>query len=200
MDPISIGVGVGMAVVSQVTKKIMEKAADPAKVANSVNWLFLAVSHFLKIRKNETPAETPIAPPPDSDATPTPPSVVSDALVAEKRAAVEGIATSLQAKQPTSATGGVRLQALDDFTAAQLAREITSLLSQLDTYLGNLRFEEEKATQYGGVALAPVIIMNTVRLQRREIGERLVRLNAVVGKVFGVSAPGLDLLNASLHE
>ena len=200
MDPISIGVAVGMAVVSQVTKKIMEKAADPEKIANSVNWLFLATAHFFKVRKKETPPETAIAPPPSPEAKPLPPPAVSDALVEEKRAAVEEIATSLNAKQPSAAQGGVRVKVLDDFAAEQIANEITSLLNQLDTYLGNLRFEEEKAAQYGGPAMVTVIVMNTIRLQRREIGARLMRLNTAVGKAYGVSAPDLDLLTAALKE
>src|SRR6266536_2824036 len=106
MDPISLGVGVGVAVVSQVTKKILEKAADPEKVASSVNWLFHAVSHFFKVRKKETPPETPIAPPPTPEANPQPPPVVSDTLVEEKRAAVEEIATSLKVERPAPTAGG----------------------------------------------------------------------------------------------
>ena len=200
MDPLSIGYGVAMAVISQASRKLMEKAADPEKIANGVNWLFQATTHFFKIRRKQAPAETPIASPPAPDPTPAPPPNVSDAMVEEKRAAVDDIAAAIKQPAPPPVAGGVRAKALDDFAAEQIEREITSLLTQIETYLNNLRFEEEKASQHGGVTFAPVIVMNTIRLQKREIAARLVRLNAAVGKVYGVSAPDFDLLTAALKE
>ena len=66
MDPVAIGVAVGMTVVSRLTKSLMEKAVDPTRVAKSVNWLFGAVSHFLKLRRKEEPKDTPIPAPPEA--------------------------------------------------------------------------------------------------------------------------------------
>ena len=199
MDPLSIGYGVAMAVISQASRKLMEKAADPEAIANGVKWLFQATSHFFKMRRKEAPPDAPIAPPPSHERTPEPSGPVSDAMVEKKRAAVEDIAAAIQKPAPPPA-GGIRAKALDDFAAEQIQLEITSLLTQIETYLGNLRFEEEKASQHGGVTFAPVIVMNTIRLQKREIAARLVRLNAAVSKVYGVSAPDLDLVAAALKE
>jgi hypothetical protein len=200
MDPLTVGYGVAMAVISQATRKLMEKAGDPEKIAKGVNWLFRAAAHFFKVRRKQAPADAPIAPPPADDSTPELSDAVTDAVVEEKRAAVEDIAAAIKKPDSAPAAGGVRVKALDDFAAEQIEREIASLLTQIDTYLNNLRFEEEKASQHGGVTFAPVIVMNTIRLQKREIAARLVRLNAAVSKAYGVSAPDLDLLAAALNE
>jgi hypothetical protein len=195
MDPISVGIAIGTGVVSQMTKRLMEKAGDPEKIARSVNWVFSAASHLFKIRKKEVPADTPISPPPPPAEKSAPPEKITDAVVEQKRAATEEIAQSLKAEPPAPVTKGVRLKSLDQFTSDQIAQEISSLLNQLDTYLRNLRFEEEKAAQFGGITFAPPIVMNTVRIQRQEIARRLLRLNAAVGKAYGVTAPDLEILS-----
>lgn len=193
MDPITIGITIGTTVLTQLAKKLMEKAVDPEKVGKAVNWVFSSVDHFLKIRKQKKAKDTPIAAPPPA----TPPSPLAKAGAAEvekKMAAVEKTAKSLLHESPPPAAGGVYLAALDDFTFDQLAEEITSLLNQLQTYLGNLRFEEEKAAQYGGLTFATPLIMNTIRLQQQEIAKRVLRLNQCMEKAFGVAANDLDAL------
>lgn len=186
MDPITLGASVATILLSNIGQKLIAKAADPEKVASGVSWLFQAVSHFFKIRKKQSAADTTLAPPPA-------PTVVP--------ATNEAGSTPTPSSSPVSAErGAVRLKALDDFTAAQLEQEITSLLKQIDTYLGNLRFEEEKAAFHGGASQAPVYVRNMIRLQQREVGRRLVRLNAAINKAYGVSAPDLDLMAAALEE
>jgi hypothetical protein len=194
MDPVAIGVAVGTALISKLTKGLMESAADPEKVARSVNWLFSAASHFFKIRKKEIPRDEPIPAPPENTALEKPPAEITDADIEKKTAAVEKIAKSLPNEAPMKTGGKVRLASLDDFTAGQLAAEIDSLMTQTSTYLGNLRFEEEKAAQFGGLAFAPPIVMNMIRIQREEIAKRVLRLNDNIEKLYGVSAPNLDTL------
>lgn len=194
MEPITIGVAVGTAVLTQLTKKLMEKAADPEKVGKAVNWVFSSVDHFLKIRKQKKAKETPIPAPPPASPPAAPPAKVEAAEVEKKTAAVERNAKSLLKENSPPATGGVYLAALDDFTLDQLTEEITSLLNQLQTYLGNLRFEEEKAAQYGGPVLVPTIVMNTIRLQQQEIAKRVLRLNTCMEKAYGVAANDLEVL------
>jgi hypothetical protein len=180
MDPITLGASVATILLSNIGQKLVAKAADPEKVASGVTWLFQAVSHFFKIRKKQSPADTALAPPPA-------PSVVP--------------ATNGAGSTPASADrGAVRLKALDEFAAAQLEQEISSLLKQIDTYLGNLRFEEEKAAFHGGASQAPIYVRNMIRLQQREVGQRLLRLNLAINKAYGVGAPELDLLAAALEE
>ncbi|MBL9203530.1 MAG: hypothetical protein JNN01_00490 [Opitutaceae bacterium] len=186
MDPITLGASVATILLSNIGQKLVEKAADPEKVASGVSWLFQAVSHFFKIRKKQTPADTALAPPPSPKASPT---------------STEGGTAPLPGSSPASADrGAVHLKALDEFAAGQLELEITSLLKQIDTYLGNLRFEEEKAAFHGGASQAPVYVRNMIQLQQREVGRRLVRLNAAINKAYGVSAPELDLMAAALEE
>ncbi len=200
MDPVAIGVAVGMTVVSRLTKSLMEKAVDPTRVAKSVNWLFGAVSHFLKLRRKEESKDTPIPAPPEVTPEEEPPQDVSDEAVEEQTAAVEKISKSLGEKMAPEPGGEVRLVEIDDFTMEQIEAEIDSLLKQLSTYLGNLRFEEEKAAQYGGPAFVPVILMNTIRLQRVEISSRLVRLNESIERAYGVAAPNLDVLASAAKQ
>lgn len=198
MDPITIGVTVGTAVVSQLTKKLMEKAADPEKVANAVNWVFSAVSNFFKIRKKEKANDAPAPKPPELSPPAAPPAEIKDVEVEAKTMAVQEIAQKLEHETP--AAGGVHLAALDDFNMEQLATEAESLLKQIETYLGNLRFEEEKAAQFGGVTFAPPIVMNTIRIQQQEIAKRVVRLNQCMQKAYGVAAPDLEALVAATQN
>ncbi len=74
------------------------------------------------------------------------------------------------------------------------------MLKQIETYLGNLRFEEEKAAQFGGVTFAPPIVMNTIRIQQQEIAKRVVRLNQCMQKAYGVAAPDLEALVAATQN
>jgi hypothetical protein len=197
MDPVSIGVAVGTTLVSKLTKKIMESAADPEAVAKGVNWLFSAVSHFLKVRTKEKAKDTAIPAPPKTVSQEKQPREVTDADVEKKTAAVEAIAKSLPVEPPAQPGAEVRLAALDDFTLEQLGAEIDSLMTQISTYLGNLRFEEEKAAQFGGLTFSPPIVMNTIRIQREEIAKRVIRLNQNIEKAYGVGVPGLEVLLAA---
>jgi hypothetical protein len=190
MDPISIGATVGTLLVARLTKKLLENAIDPEAVAKGVNWVFSAVDHFLKVRKNERDQNAAIPAPPASAA----PVEVNAAAVAEKTTAVEHIAQSLKPEISVAPGEGVHLVALDDFTLEQLTKDIESLLKQLDTYLGNLRFEEEKAALHGGVQFVPPIVMNSIRIQREEIARRVVRLNLTMKQTYGVAAPNLEIL------
>lgn len=194
MDPITIGTTVGIAVVAQVTKRLMEKAADPENVAKSVNWVFSAVDHFLKVRKGEKPKDTPISPPPAPMPPAEAPVEVDDLDVEDKTAAVQEIAKSLEQEAQIPLDDGIRLAEMDDFAMEQLANEVESLMNQLEVYLGNLRFEEEKAAQWGGVTFAPPIVMNTIRIQQEEIAKRVRRLNKAIQQAYGAAAPDLDML------
>jgi len=196
MDPITIGVAIGTTVLTQLTKKLMEKTVDPEKVGKAVNWVFSSVDHFLKIRKQKKAKDTPIAPPPAATSPAEPPAKIDAVEVEKKTAAVQEVAQSLQKGNPPPAAGGIYLAALDDFTLEQLTEEITSLMNQIQTYLGNLRFEEEKAAQYGGLTFATPLVMNTIRIQQQEIAKRVLRLNKCMEKAFGVSASDLDALLA----
>ena len=144
--------------------------------------------------------DTPIPAPPEVTLEEEPPQDVSDEAVEEQTAAVEKISKSLGEKMAPEPGGEVRLVEIDDFTMEQIEAEIHSLLKQLSTYLGNLRFEEEKAAQYGGPAFVPVILMNTIRLQRVEISSRLVRLNESIERAYGVAAPNLDVLASAAKQ
>lgn len=195
MDPISIGITVGTAVVSNLTKSIMKKAADPEKVAQGVNWVFSAVSNFFKIRKKEKPNGSLAPLPPETSAVPAEPVVEIDELQVEaKSTAVNDIAKNLEEEEAIPIDKGIPLLDLKDFEMEQLASEAESLLKQINTYLNNLRFEEEKAAQFGGVVFAPPIVMNTIRIQQQEIAKRVLRLNQCMQKAYGVSAPDLEVL------
>lgn len=194
MDPVTVGISVGSVVVAQLSKKLLEKAADPEKIAKAVNWVFSAVENFLKIRKKEKPKDNPVAAPPTPATPANAPATVTAAEAEKKKAAVENIAKSLGQEVKTAPVGGVRLANLDNFTVEQLAAETESLMKQIETYLGNLRFEEVKAAQYGGLVFAPPIVMNTIRIQQEEIAKRVLRLNACMQKAYGVAAPDLDIL------
>jgi hypothetical protein len=193
MDPIAIGISVGITVVAQVTKRLMEKASDPENIAKSVNWVFSAVGHFLKVRKGEKSKDTPVPLSPAPVPPAEPPAKVNDLDVEDRITAVQEIAKSLEQETQTLAGEGVYLVAMDNFAMEQLANEVASLINQLETYLGNLRFEEEKAAQYGGLMFAPPIVMNTIRIQQEEIAKRVRRLNKTMQQAYGVAASSSDI-------
>ena len=194
MDPLTIGATVGMAVVSKLTKTLIEKAIDPEVVARGVNWIFSAVDHFLKVRKKKKSKDVPISKPPCSMSPAEQPSEIDTSYVEGKTAAVEKIAKSLENQNQATVETGVLLEALDDFMIEQLSKEVISLMNQIETYLGNLLSEEEKAAQYGGLMFSPPIVKNTIRLQHEEISKRVVRLNVCMQKAYGTSASNLDSL------
>ncbi|MFB9210411.1 hypothetical protein ACFFUR_01210 [Echinicola jeungdonensis] len=176
----------------------MKKAADPEKVANGVNWVFSAVSNFLKIRKKEQGVNTPAPLPPEPEAEHGElPAEIDDLEVEAKSTAVNAIAKKLEQEEAIPLEKGVPLLDLKDFEMDQLASETESLLKQISTYLNNLHFEEEKAAQFGGVTFAPPIVMNTIRIQQQEVAKRVVRLNQCMQKAYGVAAPDLEVLIAA---
>lgn len=193
MDPVSIGTTVIVAVVANLAGKLLKKASDPEQVARSVDWVFEAAGHFLKIQKEKKTDEVGIAPPPAA-APVSAPQPVTEAVIEEKRVVVEQIAQAAPASNATSAERPVRMVNLDDVAMRQLNREVESLLDQLTIYLENLRFEEEKAALHGGLAFAPPLVMNSIRIQHKEIARCVVRLNEAMRKVYGAAAVGLDKL------
>ncbi len=188
MDPISIGTTVIVAVVANLAGKLLKKASDPEQVARSVDWVFEATSHFLKLQKEKKADETGIAPPP-SAAPVSIPQPVTEAVIEEKRMAVEQVAHEATI---STHTHSVRMVKLDEVALRQLNGEVESLIDQLAIYLGNLRFEEEKAALHGGVVFAPPLVMNSIRIQNKEIARCVVRLNEAMRKVYGAAATGLD--------
>lgn len=194
MDPITIGTTIGTLVVAQLTKKLMEKAAEPESVAKGVNWVFAAVDNFLKIRRGEKSKDSPISAPPAATPPASPPAQVDDLAAEDKAQAVKELSQSLPQQSQTPVTEGVRLANMDDFALEQLAKQVESDLSLLEIYLNNLRFEEEKAALHGGVAFAPVVVKNTIRLQQEEIAKSVRRMNKAMEQAYGVSAPDLDVL------
>jgi hypothetical protein len=186
MDPMAIGGSAGLALISSQGTKLIQKASDPEAVAASIHWVFSAVDNFIKIRKQQKPPDTPISPPPVTAAPPV-----------QDEQKVPGIEESINTiSQPVSPSNDLQLRLLDldEFSLVQLDKEITSLMNQIETYFGNLNFEEEKAAQYGGATFAPPIVMNTIRIQQEEIARRIVRLNKSMQKAYGVSAPNLEVL------
>jgi hypothetical protein len=194
MDPIAIGVAVGTALLSQLAKKLIENAVDPEVVAKSINWVFSAVDNFLKVRKKEILKDAPIPAPPSPSSLATPPAMISDSEIENKATTAENIVKSAKQSPQTSIENGIKLESLDEFAIEQLASEIASLMNQLETYLGNLHFEEEKAAQFGGLQFAPPIVMNTIRIQHEEIAKRVLRLNKCMQRAYSVSAPNLETL------
>ena len=193
MDPLSIGISVGISLISSLATKLMQKASDPETVAASVNWVFSAVDNFIKIRKKQKPPDTPISPPPAQSST-APATVATPEEIEQKVTRAEEILKSSGQPLQSPDDKRLRLLALDDFSLVQLDKEIMSLMSQIETYFSNLNFEEEKAAQYGGVKFSPPIVMNTIRIQQEEIAKRIVRLNNNMQKAYGVSAPNLEAL------
>ena len=194
MDPITLGIAVGTVLVSQRAKTLIEKATDPETVAKSINWVFLAADNFLKVRKKEKPADAPVSAPPfASSLAKSSASASSGELEARVRAA-EVIIKSARQESSIPAESGIKIAVLDEFALKQLANEIKSLMNQIETYLANLHFEEEKAAQFGGVIMAPTIVMNTIRIQQEEIAKRVLRLNQCMQSAYHVSAPCLELL------
>lgn len=194
MDPITIGTTIGTLVVAQLTKKLMEKAAEPETVAKGVNWVFAAVDNFLKIRRGEKSKDSPISAPPAPTPPASPPAQIDDLAVEDKTQAVKELSQSLPQQSQTPVTEGVHLVTVDDFALEQLAKQVESDLSLLEIYLNNLRFEQEKAALHGGVAFAPVVVKNTIRLQQEEIAKSVRRMNKAMEQAYGVSAPDLDVL------
>ena len=198
MDPITIGVTIGTLVISQLVKKLIEKAADPELVAKSVNWVFGAADNLIKIRRQNKPKETPIPAPPApavaAAVAATPVGPVSSAAVIEKTEAVKQISAELKQSVAVPAGAGLQLAPLDDFALEQVVLDIESCLKQLNTYLNNLRFEQEKVALRGGIEVAEIYDMNLIRLQQQKIAELILRMNFDVKKAYGVSASHLDSL------
>jgi hypothetical protein len=193
MDPITIGITVGTLLIARLTEKLIENAADPESIAKSVNWIFTAVDHFLKVRKNERAKDTPIPSPPVPTPTTKPPVQINQDDAEEKAQAVEEIAQSLRQEHQVSPDEGVYLTTMDDFRMEVMAKEIIGLMKQIETYEGNLSHELNKASQYGGVDFAPTIVVNTIRIQQENIATLVRRLNETVQRLYGVSAPEMDL-------
>lgn len=196
MDPVTIGVSIGTVLIAEFSKKLLEKATDPESVSKSINWIFSAVDHFLKVRKGQLPKDALHPPPPDSG-----PSVdrEADEGAHQEEANETSVVETSSSKSQESRTPlakGITLSDLDDFAMSQLASEIESVMEQLEIYMKNLRFEEEKAAQYGGRQFAPPIVMNTIRIQQEEIAKRVVRLNNKISMAYGASAPNLEVLAA----
>lgn len=201
MDPIAIGMRVGSLFLPQVTRKLMEQASNPEIVAKSVNWVFSAVSNFFKIRHKEKAANSTISSPPEPQIKEEVSSEIGDLDVEEKTEAVQEIARSLENPSEDQQKGEIQLLELDDFTINQLSGQIESQLRRIETFLRNLNFEEEKAAQHGGIEFAPVIIMNTIRIQQEGIVKNLRQLNRAMDKLYGISAPELDnLARITLHS
>lgn len=195
MDPISIGTIIGGALVSKLTGKLMEKAADPANVAKSVNWVFTAADHFLKIRKGEKNKDEAIPKPQPPGQGADLPGKISEQTVEEKTREVESIAkSSPEQGSLTGITDGVRVARLTERAMREWANDIESLMEQLEFYLQNLRDEERKVAAYGGWDFTPPIVKNTVRAQRVAIAERVERLNGMMKGIYGVEAAELNTL------
>jgi hypothetical protein len=194
MDPITLGVAVGAALIPQLAGKLIEKATDPETVARSINWVFLAVNSFLKVRKKEKPADTLIPAPPSASSAAKSSAGANSGEIDTRARAAEEIIKSARQESSIPANTGIKLAVLDEFAVEQLADEIKSLMNQIETYLRNLHFEEEKAAEFGGVKQAPIIVMNTIRLQQEEIASRVLRLNQCMQSAYHVSAPSLEIM------
>jgi hypothetical protein len=196
MDPITIGVAVGTAVVSQLSGKLMQKAADPENVVKGVNWVFSAVDNFLKVQRGEKSKDAAIPPPPAATPEAEPPAEVDELEVEDKVDAVKALAKGLaqENEAPAPVNGGVRLLDLDDFTARRLANTIESVMRQLERHLDNLLLLEETAAEYGGLVLAPLNVRNDVRRAQEEITKNVRRLNKGMQDAYGAAAPDIDTL------
>ena len=193
MDPVSIGIEVGTSIVLQHTRKLLEKTIDPEKVAESINWLFMAADHFIKVRKAEAQKTALIAPPPPAVPPDKPAGEVSPAQVAEKAAVVAEIVNAPNAAQP-GAAGGIQLENLSDFEMEYLNTEVDSVLAKMEIHLRDLHLEEQKAAQSGGLESAPIEVKNAIRVQQNNLATLLLRLNRTMKKAYGVATPNLYLL------
>ena len=190
MDPISIGVLVGTALISQSAKKFKEIAADPEIVAKSINWVFAAVDNFLKIRRKEKSQDVLISPPP-TPTTATP----SEAEIEQKVLVADEIVKSANQSSLSTHENGIKLATLNEFAFEQLVSDIDSLMTQIKTYLDNLNFEENKVALKGGIEYADIRDINTIKIQKKHIADCTLRLNRCMQRAYGVSAPSLETLN-----
>jgi len=193
MDPASIGIEISKSVLVQHTRSLLEKTIDPEKVAESVHWLFAAADHFIKVRKKESPREALIAPPPPAVPQDKPSGEINPALVKEKAAAVEAIASTSYAVQ-TEQAGGIQLENLSDYEMDYLNEEIDAVLEQMEAQLRILHLEEQKASEFGGLESAPGEVKNAIRLLQNKLATLLLRLNRTMKKAYGVATPNLYLL------
>jgi hypothetical protein len=72
MEPISIGLALGSAVVMPLAKHLLDKAASPENVAKGVAWVWSAAEHFLKVRRGQASPDEPAAAPPEETSTAAP--------------------------------------------------------------------------------------------------------------------------------
>lgn len=193
MDATSMGSEICTSVVGPLSRKLLEKTIDPEKVAESITWLFTATDHFIKVRKKEAQKDMFIAPPPPAVPQDKPAGEVSPAQVAEKAAAVAAIAQAPSAAQP-GAVDGIQLENLSDFEMEFLNAEIDTVLAQIESQLGKLHLDEQRAAQAGGPEAAPAEIKNAIRVQQNSLVTLLLRLNRTMKKAYGVATPNLYLL------
>lgn len=191
MDPITIGTAIGVAVATQLGKKIVEKGSDPDIVAKGINWVFTSIERFIQSRQK---GKTPIDPPPDQAAQPPQASSTTQPGIS-----VGGSAPQDAQVIPAASFRVEQIQ-LGRFEEEMTFEEIKATLNQLEIYLRNLRFEESKAAQYGGLEFAPIIVMNSIRVIHKNIIERVMKLNVLLKKAYGVSTNTLEVLSTLTEE
>jgi hypothetical protein len=176
MDPITIGTAIGTTVVAPLAKELIQKAAQPETVAKGINWVFSAADHFLKLRRGQTSPDEPAPALPDAG------EVVEGEIVEE-------------AKVPSSP----RVKPdIDEFTLNLLASQVESLMKQIEIYVGNLQHLSQQAGQYGGEELAPLHVVNQIKLQRKSIVERLNELADLMNQIYDVQVEGVGKLAEAL--
>jgi hypothetical protein len=167
MDPISISLALTSALVMPLARQLIEKAVDPENVARGINWVLLAAEHFLKVRRNQASLDEPAPPLPST------------------KAEDEGV------HKPS----GPHVKSdMEDFTLNLLADQVESLMKLIEIYVGNLQHLLQQAAQYGGEELAPIHVVNQIRLQRKSISERLNELTEITNQVYDVRIKEVEKL------
>jgi hypothetical protein len=168
MEPISIGLALGSAVVMPLAKHLLDKAANPENVAKGVAWVWSAAEHFLKVRRGQASPDEPAAAPPAA-----PP------------------------EETSTAAPRIRTD-IDDFALKLLSSQVDSLMKRVETHMGNLQHVLQQAAQYGGEEFAPIVVVNQIKLQRQSIVECLDELASLMNQVYGVQVEGVDKLKEAL--
>jgi phage-related minor tail protein len=75
---------------------------------------------------------------------------------------------------------------------------VESLMKQIEIYVGNLQHLSQQAGQYGGEELAPLHVVNQIKLQRKSIVERLNELADLMNQIYDVQVEGVGKLAEAL--
>lgn len=150
------------------TRQIMVRVVAPLAIntlmqetmGGELRWLFAAAQHFVEIRRGRVSAVTPVP------------------------------ATFPPHAAHHSYANNCLLPEMDEFSQRLAESQIISLFKQMRTYLQNLTEELKQEQATAGSAKDAIIRRNSIKAQRQIIAERILRMETLVRKLYGIALPG----------